>query len=131
MRISVNMLALANTLYRLITYGLIGFFGLYLSFKTGFKNIINDELKNYKNMIIIAAVGIIMGLFFVGNQIFIKDISGILLLQYSYSVMTLLFAPLSLVCSYFLRRFGLLSAIMIHIISDLIWRVLWQWNTGW
>jgi len=72
-----------------------------------------------------------MGLFFVGNQIFIKDISGILILQYSYSVMTLVFAPLSLVCSYFLRRFGLLSAIMIHVISDLIWRVLWQWNTGW
>ena len=48
-----------------------------------------------------------------------------------FMVMTLLFAPLSLVCSYFLRRFGLLSAIVIHVISDLTWRVLWQWNTGW
>jgi hypothetical protein len=35
------------------------------------------------------------------------------------------YGTLSLVCTYFLKRFGLLSAITIHFICDIIWRVLW------
>jgi hypothetical protein len=38
-----------------------------------------------------------------------------------------LYGPLALVCAYFLRRFGLLSAIIIHFITDIMWRVLWAW----
>ena len=36
-----------------------------------------------------------------------------------------LYAPLALVCTYFLRKYGLLSAIVIHVISDLTWRVVY------
>jgi len=38
-----------------------------------------------------------------------------------------LYAPLSLVCTYFLRKYGLLSAIAIHFICDIMWRVGWAW----
>jgi hypothetical protein len=38
-----------------------------------------------------------------------------------------LYAPLALVCAYFLKRFGLLSAIIIHFITDISWRVLWAY----
>jgi hypothetical protein len=40
------------------------------------------------------------------------------------------YAPLSLVCTGFFRKFGLLSAITIHIIADLMWRVMWAWIKG-
>jgi hypothetical protein len=39
-----------------------------------------------------------------------------------------LFAPLSLVCAYFLKKFGLLSAILVHLICDLSWRVIWAYT---
>jgi len=35
-----------------------------------------------------------------------------------------LYAPLGLVCTYFLKRHGLLSAISVHFICDLTWRVI-------
>jgi hypothetical protein len=38
-----------------------------------------------------------------------------------------LYGPLAMVCAYFLRKFGLLSAIIIHFITDISWRVLWAW----
>jgi len=38
-----------------------------------------------------------------------------------------LYAPLSLVCTYFLRKYGLLSAIAIHFICDIMWRIGWAW----
>jgi hypothetical protein len=37
------------------------------------------------------------------------------------------YGTLSLVCTYFFKRFGLLSAITIHFICDIIWRVLWAY----
>jgi hypothetical protein len=38
-----------------------------------------------------------------------------------------LYAPLSLVCTYFFKKYGLLSAITIHFISDIMWRILWAY----
>jgi hypothetical protein len=47
----------------------------------------------------------------------------------SYFMLVLgLYAPLSLVCTWFFKKYGLLSAITIHIISDLMWRVLWGYK---
>jgi hypothetical protein len=36
-----------------------------------------------------------------------------------------LYWPLAMVCAYFLKKFGLLSAIIIHFITDISWRILW------
>jgi hypothetical protein len=38
-------------------------------------------------------------------------------------IITGLYAPLSLVCTFFIKRFGLLGGISIHLICDIIWRV--------
>jgi hypothetical protein len=38
-----------------------------------------------------------------------------------------LFVPLSLVCTYFLKKHGLLSAIAVHFICDFMWRIVWGW----
>lgn len=212
--ISNNTLGLINAVWRLFAYGIMGLLGLYLSFKTGFNDIINNDLKQPKNIFIILTIGIVMGIFFVVYQVMADKIFEIYILKYTYSeipasifasiaegigcqilnmfcivflmwvlskmiesekrskklfwivgilaaliftiehvpttmrfsarsyssvfdvslgdfmIMLGLFAPLSLVCSCFLRRFGLLSAITIHVISDLIWRVLWPWNAS-
>jgi hypothetical protein len=45
----------------------------------------------------------------------------------SYMAIIGLYAPLSLVCTYFMRKYGLLSAIGIHFISDIMWRVGWAY----
>jgi hypothetical protein len=36
-----------------------------------------------------------------------------------------LYAPLSLVCTFFLKKYGLLSAITVHVVCDFTWRVVW------
>ncbi|MCL2374030.1 MAG: hypothetical protein FWC65_02155, partial [Treponema sp.] len=38
-----------------------------------------------------------------------------------------LYAPLSLVCTYFMKKYGLLSAVGIHFISDIMWRIGWAY----
>jgi hypothetical protein len=38
-----------------------------------------------------------------------------------------LYGSLALVCAYFFKRFGLLSAIAINFITEISWRFLWAW----
>ena len=186
-------------------YGSFGLWGVYLSFKMGFKGIINVEMKQPKSIIITVLVGVVMGVFFIvadtisvnvrfggllmfrysripssifasitegiGCQILnmltvvfiiwifsaiVKTVEGraklfwvaavlsalifsirhidSTMLWYSGSARTIfhmpfeaylaiigLYAPLSLVCTYFFKKYGLLSAITIHFVSDVIW----------
>jgi DNA-directed RNA polymerase subunit RPC12/RpoP len=207
--ISKYTTGLINAVFRLFAYGGMGLLGLYFSSKIGFNEILNDEIKKTKNIILIVSVGIIMGLFFLGydwvfKERIIPNMEFIYLLKYDYSkfpsalfssitegigcqilnmlritffiwifkiitkseknnaflffailcslifaiehisstgafysgfrhtffrvdevefiVIIGLYAPLSLVCSFFIKRFGLLSGISIHLISDIIWR---------
>jgi hypothetical protein len=201
-------LALANFVIRLFYPGIVGMLGLYYASKIGLNGILNDEIKQGKNILLTISVGIIMGGYFigyetlsdlllnkrilqyqlsiipsaifnsfaegVGDQIMqmfyisllvwlfskiIKSESGrnklywvasaICALGYSivhtrythiYSSKNLypyffqnmgiiigLYGPLSMACAYFLKRFGLLSAIIIHFITDISWRVLWAY----
>jgi len=42
-------------------------------------------------------------------------------------IITGLFMPLSLICILFMKKYGLLSAIIIHFVCDFIWRVIWAY----
>jgi hypothetical protein len=197
---------------KLIGHGVIGILGIYFSSKIGFKDILNDEIKQKKNVLLVVSVGIIMGVYFIGYETLSYKIFRIPILPYDYSTIpsaifasivegigdqilqmlrisflvwlfskliksesgrnTLfwivavvctvgftighisstimyqasfkygeffglnfiefkiiigLYVPLALVCAYFLKRFGLLSAVIIHFITDIMWRVLWAW----
>jgi hypothetical protein len=202
---------LLNAAYRLLAYGGMGLLGVFLASKSGFKNIMNDEIKQRKNVLIVVSTGIAMGIFFIGyEELLAGKIFDTPLLLYDYSVIPAsifasladgigdqilnmlrisffvwifskivksgkgrsvlfwtgavlfsvlfavehiastfiyygsyrnifwisslefrlilgVYAPLSLVCTWFFRKFGLLSAITIHIIADLMWRVMWAW----
>lgn len=197
---------LSNALYRLIAYGGMGLLGVFLASKAGFKNILNDEIKKRRNILIIISAGIAMGLYFIGyrkllykifqepllyygdfpasifvsfadgigDQILnmlrisffvwifskvIKSKKGRLILFWTGAVLFAvlfvvehiattplynwggyrnifrisslqfrlifgLYAPLSLVCTWFFKKFGLLSAITVHVIANLMWYVL-------
>jgi hypothetical protein len=202
---------LLNAAYRLIAYGGMGLLGVFLASKVGFKNILNDKIKQRKNILIVIFTGMAMGIYFIGYETVSNKIFDIPLLLYQYSgipasifvsfadgigdqILNMLrisffvwlfskivksekgrsilfwtgavlfailfavehiastfiyygsyrnifrisslefrlilgvYAPLSLVCTWFFRKFGLLSAITIHIIADLIWRVLLPWK---
>ena len=208
-RVSYNETGFVNAAWRLLVYGSLGFWGLHLSSKIGFKGILNDDIKRPKTVIATVIVGIVMGVFFIGYDMILEQ-SYWHLLMHSYSripsaifpsiaegidcqilnmfsvvfLMWLfskiikreegrarlfwfiavlcalifaarhiestmlwysgrqnifrmssreylaiigLYAPLSLVCTYFLRRYGLLSAITIHFICDIMWRLGWAW----
>ena len=200
---------LVNALWRLLAYGSLGLWGLHLSLKTGFKGILNDDIRRTKSILVTVLAGVVMGMFFIGydaisanifsrmlmtshslipSAIFASIAEGIgcqilnmffvvffmwlfskavkteegranlfwavailcslifaarhiestrlwhsvymcanifqLSLE-SYLAIIGLYAPLSLVCTYFLRKYGLLSAITIHFICDIMWRVGW------
>jgi hypothetical protein len=202
---------IVNALWRLLVYGSFGLWGVYLSFKMGFKGIINVELKQPKSIMISVLVGMVMGIFFITAHTISVNIRFGALLMFSYSMIpssifssiaegigcqilnmvTVVFimwifsavvkteegrnklfwvaavlcalifsvrhidstqlwysgsartifhmsqrqymviigvyAPLSLVCTYFFKKYGLLSAITIHFVSDIIWRVIWAY----
>ena len=208
-------LGLGNAIWRLLAWGGMGFLGLHLSFKTNFiREILNDDIKRPKIMIITVLIGIIIGLFFiVYNDIYTGAVSlhGLLLhrrAEFPSSLFTSLaegigdrilnmfrvvflmwlfskviksekgrtvlfgfvavlsafifvlehipyttifarmpglfnrpsifsltpsdymwivglYAPLSLVCTFFLKKYGPLSAITIHFVCDFTWRVVW------
>jgi hypothetical protein len=198
-------------LLKLVIPGTAGLLGLYLSSKIGFKGILNDEIKQIKNLFLVIFVGIIMGVYFIGYETFSHKIFTMHILLYEYSripsaifaslsegigdqilqmlsitlfvwffsksiksesgrnklfwvvaivcalgfaikhipvtaafqwrsyrymqngffymalIVMGLYAPLALVCAYFFKRFGLLSAVIIHFITDISWRVLWSY----
>ncbi|MCL2411250.1 MAG: hypothetical protein FWC97_06355 [Treponema sp.] len=199
-----------NAVWRLFLWGSFGVLAVHLSLKTGFKNILNDEIKKTKVIITTILVGFLMGLFFIGYQtVSARSFGNILKYAYSqipasmfssiaegigcqivnmftviflmwlfsktakteegqtklfwrvavicalifsirhidstmlfysgsarnifdlpfedYLVIIGLYAPLSLVCTFFLRKYGLLSAIGIHFISDIMWRIGWAY----
>jgi len=59
-------LGLGNAIWRLLAWGGMGFLGLHLSFKTNFiREILNDDIKRPKIVIITVLIGIIIGLFFI------------------------------------------------------------------
>jgi len=207
--VSAHTLGLINALWRLIAYGAMG---LCLFFKTGFKEIINDDIRQPKNILVVIIAGLIMGLFFIGYDSVYRNAtqwSGILLYlrsefpsavfasiaegigdqilnmvrlsflvwlfskvikseegraklfwgvavlcalmfavehipytrifsagryrsvfhvrPWEFWVIMGLYAPLSLVCTYFLKKYGLLGAIIVHTVCDLTWRVGWAW----
>jgi hypothetical protein len=203
--------ALANFFLKLVTCGGPGLLGLYFLPITGFKNILNDEIKKSKNIFLVIIAGMIMGGYFIGYETLSYKIFKLHLLPYNYSmipsaifnslaegigdqisqmlyisvlvwffskhvksesghsklfwrvaavcalgfiishipttfffahhrsgnflylrfhefiIITGLYGPLALVCAYFMKRFGLLSAVIIHFITDIMWRVLWAW----
>jgi hypothetical protein len=209
--VSYNELGLVNALWRLVAYGAMGLLGLRLSFKLGFKDILNDDLKRPKSIVAIILTGIVMGVFFVWYNIMARNELGIFILILGFSNLTsgilaslaegigdqilnmlriaffmwlfskavkpedgrkilfvgvavlcaLIFAvehipttmtflvrnyrsifsvplsmsmviiglyvPLGLVCTYFLKKHGLLSAIAVHFICDLTWRIIWPY----
>jgi hypothetical protein len=202
-------LILANTILKLVSQGVMGILGIYFTSKIGFKGILNDEMKQKKNIFLVIFVGIIMGIYFIGynelfrnfymamlpyssstipSAIFASFVEGIgdqilqmlrisfliwlfskliksesrhntlfwvvvavcalgftighipstIMYQASFKngvffglnflefiIIVGLYVPLALVCAYFLKKFGLLSAIIIHFITDISWRVLW------
>jgi membrane protease YdiL (CAAX protease family) len=71
------LLALINGLTVLFFYGGIGFLGIILSHKNGFKEIINDEIKNYKNILKIITAGIGTGIIFITVDVLLNKIFGI------------------------------------------------------
>jgi hypothetical protein len=203
---------MANMIFKLVSIGAIGIFGIYFSAKISFKDILNDEIKQKKNISLIIFTGIIMSLYFIGYETLFYEIFRVPILPYDYSsipsaifasivegigdqilqmlcisflvwlfskliksesgrnklfwvvaavcalgfsighisstmvyqtsfkygeffglnfyefmIIIGLYSPLALVCAYFIKRFGLLSAIAIHFITDISWRVLWAW----
>jgi hypothetical protein len=205
-------LGLVNFVLKLFFPGAAGILGLYLSSKIGFKDILNDEIKQKKNILLVIFVGIIMATYFIGYETLFYKVFNRSILKYYYSTLpaaifasvaegigdqillmfylsflvwffskirksvngssTLfwvaatiyavffsynhitstmvyevswkyghilglyfhefiivlgLYGPLALVCAYFLKRFGLLSAIIIHFITDISWRVMWAY----
>jgi len=103
----------------------MGLLGLCLSFKARFTGVINDGLKRPAGIILTIAAGIMMGIFFVlydtmhgASIVNVVNAGGL-------PAIIGLYAPLALVCTYFLKKYGLLSAAVIHVISDLIWRVVY------
>jgi len=209
--VSVIEIGLVNAVWRLLVYGSLGFWGLHLSFKIGFKGILNDGIKRPRSIITTVLAGIAMGMFFIGYEIILISQTSLHILKSSFTIIpssiftsiaegigcqilnmfsvvflmwlfslvvksqngrakvfrlvavlcalifaarhiesTLiwsagsqqnifrmsandylqiiaLYAPLSLVCTYFLRKYGLLSAITIHFICDIMWRIGWAW----
>jgi len=211
--ISYYAIGFFNALYRLIFYGGLGLLGLLFTKKIGFKNILNDEIKQKKSILIILLTGTVIGLYFCGFEaLFLNDILSIhrqyvyilndafkfpygifasfiegvgcqilniLRLSFflwlfskfikseknrvklffiiaifssliftiehistagfiysssyktifhvpflEFMVIAALFAPLSFVCILFYKKYGLLSAIIIHVLSNFIWRLL-------
>jgi hypothetical protein len=203
-------LGLFNAIWKLFAYGIFGLLGLHLSSKIGFKNILNNEIRQIKNIKIIIFISLFIGVYFIGcNELFrileyrsanlpegilisisegigdqILQMSIISLFLWIFSIkikskkiLSILFwvvailcamlftiehifqtravwvgygwvrisiggvgigwfddkilvaiglyAPLSLVCSYFFKKYGLLSAILIQTVSDFIWSVLY------
>ena len=206
--VSAHTLGLINALWRLIAYGAMG---LYLFFKTGFKEIINDDIRQPKNILVVILAGLIMGLFFIGYDSVYRNARGYPILLYydstlpsaifasiaegigdqifnmirlyflvwlfskairseegraklfwvvavlcalmfavehipytmifsagryrsvfhvrpwEFWVIMGLYAPLAFVCTCFLKKYGLLGAIIVHTVCDLTWRVAWAW----
>jgi hypothetical protein len=199
---------LVNVILKLVSQGAMGILGLYFSSKIGFKDILNDEIKQIKYIFLVIFTGIIMGVYFIGYDTLLRKIFDTHIFLYNYStipsaifasfvegigdqilqmlrisflvwlfskliksengrnalfwvvavacalgfaighitstflyrvgqassvfrvpfhevrIILGVYVPLALVCAYFLKRFGLLSAIIIHFITDISWRVL-------
>jgi hypothetical protein len=204
-------LGLANFVLKLFIPGALGILGLHLSSKIGFKGILNDEIKQKRNIFWVIFVGIIMGVYFIGYETLFSKVYSrlIFILPYDYLIIPAsifasfaegigdqisymfrisllvwffsriiisekgrnilfwvvsavcavvfslehittsfiygthnyvqfheimiiigLYWPLAMVCAYFLKKFGLLSAIIIHFITDISWRILWAFIVG-
>jgi len=63
--IAKSTLGLINVVWRLFAYGAIGLLGLYFIKKVGLKDIVNDNIKQTKNIIIIILAGILLGIYFI------------------------------------------------------------------
>jgi len=83
--VSYNELGLVNALWRLVAYGAMGLLGLRLSFKLGFKDILNDDLKRPKIIVAIILAGVIMGVFFTWYDIMIKNEFELFTLKLGFS----------------------------------------------
>jgi len=58
----------------------------------------------------------------------VRNYRSIFSVPFSMSMVIIgLYAPLGLVCTYFLKKHGLLSAIAVHFICDLTWHVIWSY----
>jgi hypothetical protein len=68
------LLALINGLMVMFFYGGVGFLGIILSNKNGFKEVVNDEIKNYINVLKIISLGIGVGVVFIIVDILFKKI---------------------------------------------------------
>jgi len=47
--------------------------------------------------------------------------------QLDFFLLIGLYAPIPLVCSFYLKKYGLLSAIAVHFICDFMWNILFAW----
>ncbi|GHU28115.1 hypothetical protein FACS1894172_11160 [Spirochaetia bacterium] len=74
MPVSRPLLALINALIVLFFYGGIGFLGTVLSRKNGFKEIVNNEIKNIKNILEIISAGIGVGIIFIAVDILLNKL---------------------------------------------------------
>ena len=77
--VSYDELGFVNMLWRLVAYGAMGLLGLRLSFKLGFKDILNDDLKRPKNIVAIILAGVVMDVFFTWYNIMIGNEFGLYL----------------------------------------------------
>jgi membrane protease YdiL (CAAX protease family) len=200
------VLGLANFGIMLFIYGGIGFLGLILSQKIGFENILNEKIKDRKNLFEIILVGLFIGIFFIlvdiiTNKLFllpkmlhppfptsffasinagigeeiifrlfyisfwiwlfskiIKSEKGRNILFWIVAILSaLIFSvghipstmilydyksffemPISLIimiiglngilsifCAYYFRKYGFLSAVLIHFFTDVVWHIIW------
>ncbi|GMO35838.1 MAG: hypothetical protein Ta2B_15990 [Termitinemataceae bacterium] len=67
-------MALINALTVIFVYGGIGFLGIILSRKNGFKEIFNDEIKSSKNILKIILAGISVGIIFIVVDVLLNKI---------------------------------------------------------